>query len=238
MLRRTTEEVGLQLPPKTRQTIWVETKARGCIAETNSRRALREALDRSADVKMRDVLSIVAEHAHEGSTVAVACWRRSAAEFILDGCRKEGLAGGLIHGGVSSRARGKTIHEASQAKGGYVLATTIDAAALGIDLTFCNIGIFAELTYEPHEILQWEARFHRPGQTKPVLIKFILAKGTSDELVAHAVIDKLDTFQAAIGKQSGGKLAESLTISTENALEEIGQMIAKMQKRARVAGVA
>lgn len=229
MLRRTVEDVGLELPPKTRQTIWVDVRAKGAICTTENKRALREALDRSADAKMPAALQLVLDHGKAGGKVAVACWRRHVAEYIEENCRREGLQTGLLHGGVSSKVRGKTIERAREAKGGFILCTTIDATQSGIDLTFCNVGVFVELTYEPHEILQWEARFHRPGQTLPVLIQFVIGKGTSDELIAKAVVDKLDVFGKAIGKTAGAPLQESLTLSTEGALAEIYATIAEMQ---------
>ena len=64
--------------------------------------------------------------------------------------------------------------------------------------------MFAELTWEPHELAQFEARAHRFGQKRSVLIQYVIAKGTTDELIADAVIQKLDTINKVIGESRDG----------------------------------
>src|SRR5260370_9391559 len=117
---------------------------------------------------------------------------------------QEGYASACIMGGLSETDRADSIMALRNALRG-LLACTIDACSTGIDLTFGDVAVFVELTYEPTKLLQAEARLHRFGRHDPELVQYLIGRGSVDELVANAVIAKLDTFEAVM---AGG--AESL----------------------------
>src|SRR5450755_4601626 len=77
MLRRIASdaEIALELPPKTRQTIWVDVPAKAAISEAVGGRALRAALDRSADAKLGAAIEVIAGHLDAGLKVVAFCWR-------------------------------------------------------------------------------------------------------------------------------------------------------------------
>ncbi len=220
MIRRTVADVGLQLPPKTRQIVPIQVPAKAALSPNAGAREMRESLSRAADAKMTPVFELVKEHAIGGHKVVVFCYRRSVADQLADAMREAGVAAETIHGGVPALRRGLAIERLRGASGGGVLACTIDSTSTGIDLSFADVAVFAEITYEPHELLQCEARLHRFGQTSPVLIQYCIAMGTTEELISQMVIDKLDTFAAVVGS-TGESLGSDLRGTDEDVLAEL-----------------
>ena len=212
MLRRVHADLGLELPAKTRQIIPIKIRAKAHVVPvdrlTGNAKLLRRALDLSADAKIKHVINLLRQHLDDGSNVVAFCYRRAYAEALCDALQKD-HAVTFIHGGVTQKDRDRRIKTARGAKGSHLLAATIDVASTGIDLTFASVGVIAELTYEPHELIQAEARLHRFKQTKPVLIQYPIAEGTADGLIRRAVLDKLDSFEAIIG-QVGDDIQDSL----------------------------
>lgn len=220
MLRRTVEEVGLQLPPKTRQVLYLEVVAKArAIPEGRSGPQLRRCLDVVADAKMPAVWELLQGHLEAGAKVVCFTWRRQVAEFLADRARQAGFPSECVHGGVSHSRRGLAIERAKNAEGGLLVAT-IDSASVGVDFTFASVCLFAEIDYKPHALLQAEARVHRFGQGLPVLIQYALGKGTVDEAIAGVVIEKLDTFASVIG-ETGESIASDLRGSETDIMAEL-----------------
>lgn len=218
MLRRTAVDVGLQLPPRSRQLIWLEPKKIGPakIPGIRNRRALREALDRAADAKLPEALRLIRD---VSGKAVIFCWRRNVAEWLaaeLGGPERDAR---LIHGGILVPKRKAILEAARAAESGY-LVVTIDSCATAIDLSFASVGVFVELTYEPWELLQAEAREFRRGQKWPTRFLYLLMKGSADELVADAVIRKLDEFQAKLFGDGGEGLSLDLKGGSADKVEE------------------
>ena len=226
MLRRTKQDVKLEIPPKQRQLVWVETKAKAKRFKPTERsgRVLRAALEAAADAKLQEGVDIALGDAQSGAKVVVYTWRRSVAEWVHRSAKMAGVDTELIHGGVAAMNRGKYIDRArtSPEGKGHVLAATIDSCATGIDLSFASIGVVLELTYEPHELLQMEARQDRFGQKNPVLFRYVLQRGSVDELIASTIIAKLGVFEQVVGA-TGDTLSKDLggMPSEEDILKEI-----------------
>ena len=69
-----------------------------------------------------------------------------------------------------------------------------------------DAALFVMLPYDPGQLRQWEGRFTRRGQVRPVVIYYVIAEGTVDEHVAGILIDKLPAV-ATVAKD--GELAEA-----------------------------
>lgn len=229
MLRRTLTDVHLELPAKTRQVINIDVGKTGLSGATlrpgGDRGQLRAALDIAADKKLEAVSGILAEHLAVGSRVVCFTYRRKVAEWLVDRARLEGFEADYIHGGVSQEARQEIVAAAKLQDGAHLLCATIDSASVGIDLSYASVGVFCELTWEPHELLQAEARLHRFGQKNPVLVQYMIASGTSDEIVAGVVVDRLAQFEAAIGP-TGESLGAELTGSEDDIMAQIYAAVA------------
>ena len=198
MLRRVKSEVAIELPERQRQVIEVRVPKGKCIdpgkALANNM-ALRHALDLAADGKIPEVVQLVQSHLDDGHKVIVFCHRRAVAATIAANLSRPMKSVALIHGAVPQKKRDQLIEGQPDA-----IVCTLDATAVGIDFSFADVGVFAELDYVPSKLAQGESRLHRFGQKRPVLIQYVIADGTIDELIRDTVIRKLDTFQQVIGK--------------------------------------
>ena len=202
MLRRTKADVALELPPKTRQVVDVEVATRGRMPVEMRAADMRRSLDAAADAKLPQALELILSHLEAGSSVVAFTWRKAVAADIVDSARARGHAAELITGDVPVTKRDDIIARARGASGG-LLAATIDSAGVGIDLSYASVAVFVELDWGPHKLLQAEARLHRYGAQNPVLIQYILARGTVDELIADVVLQRLDMFSEAVGDVEG-----------------------------------
>lgn len=226
MFRRSKADVALELPPLTRQIVWVEptTRKKTPWREGLSRRTIREILNRTADDKLADVVDLAEGHASRG-LVVVGCYRRAAAEWVQGQLALRGVDAHLFHGGFPTDKREKIIKEMRALSRG-ALIVTIDSCATGVDFSWANVGVVAEPTYEPAELLQFESRMHRFGaRGESVSIQYICSRGSVDELIVGAVISKLSNFEGALTSQEGSsKFREDLggAPSGEDILKEIG----------------
>lgn len=221
MLRRTVSDVGLQLPPKTRQVVYFEKDkaAPSRITEVNGAE-MRRHLDIAADNKLPRVWELLQGHLESGARVVCFTWRRKVAEWLAGQASLHGYPTECIHGGVTHAARGAALDRMAKGEGAALLCATIDSASVGVDFTFASVCVFAEIDYKPHALLQAEARLHRYGATSPVLIQYALASGTIDEVIANIVISKLDTFEEAIGT-TGETLGADLLGNEEDILASL-----------------
>jgi SWI/SNF-related matrix-associated actin-dependent regulator 1 of chromatin subfamily A len=219
MLRRTKTDVALELPPKTRQVIRVDVsnKLNGAsFCEDTRGGAMRAALAVAADAKLKDsAVPLIQSHLDAGKRVVAFTYRRAVAEYLNKEC-----GGSLIHGRISRAAREKTLHTVRGLETSLVSAT-IDAAGTGIDLSYADVAVFVELTYEPHELLQAEARLHRFGARNPVLIQYLIARGTTDELVADVVLSKLDALESAIGGFTETGMGQDLKEDADSIMADL-----------------
>lgn len=228
MFRRTREEVALELPPKTRQIIRLDNPT-GFKLDLSALTpdVLRRALVAAADVKMPEVMRVVQGHAEAGHKVVVFTYRRAVAEMVTRELVSAGVDAAYIHGGLTEKQRA-TIQTAPPS----VLACTIDAVATGINwLTFADVAVFAELSYEPWKLRQAEARLHRSGQSKPVLVQYVVGKGGIEDMVLDAILEKLDTEADVVGAPDAS-LATDLRGAAETEAEAFANIFAQLGQSA------
>ncbi len=228
MLRRTKDDVGMQLPPRTRQIIEVEVERRfqlSMAVALQNDESLRRALDMAADGKLSDVAQLALGHAQEGSKVIIGTWRKSVAEELANALRVVDVDARVITGDTNPKQR-KLILDAKPT----VVCATLDSMGMGLDLTYANVGICAELPYVPSKLVQWEGRLHRFRQLFPTLFQYVVAVGTADELIRDTIIRKMSTFAAGIGKSSDG-LQQDLEGGDKSPSEVLRGLFARMQAK-------
>lgn len=231
-LRRTKEEVGLNLPPLTRQVITVdmdeasiqkyqvtlggyEPKAivRALLEGRASERAL-EYLMALRKITSRAKERSTAEHVRslldQGENVVVFTWERKAAERLgemIEG-DGDGRTAYVIHGGIDQQTRDALVEsfQTSAGRGTFVVAT-YGALGVGVTLTKARCLVLHDLDWVPATMLQGEGRVHRIGSTRNVQSFWMCAKDTIDEIIAKLVTRKAEAI-AAIGDQAPRSLAE------------------------------
>jgi SNF2 family DNA or RNA helicase len=98
-----------------------------------------------------------------------------------------------------------------QHSGATVLVGTGHAWGESVNLQDTDLALFVMLPWTPRAVTQWEGRFARLGQKRPVLISYIIAEGTVDEHVADVLLEKLPAV---------GKIAEDTNVEAiEKAFE-------------------
>ena len=213
MLRRTKAEVQQHLPPLIREIIDIKIPAKACLnvdlSVLKRSSIARQALAMSADAKLPQIIEAIKAHVRAGRKVVAFSHRKLVAEHIADAIRAAGMAASVVNGDVPQKERDRRIADCKNSEEGYVLACTLDTCSTGIDLSFASVGCFVELSYEPFTIRQAEGRLHRHGQELTVLIQYFIGRGSIDDLIAQAIISKLDTFETVIGK-TGDSLGTDL----------------------------
>jgi SNF2 family DNA or RNA helicase len=82
--------------------------------------------------------------------------------------------------------------------GADVLAVQIASGGAGVDLTRARYCVYLSTGFNLGNYVQSLARCHRPGQTKPVSYYHILARGSIDETVHHALRHKQNVVDAIL----------------------------------------
>lgn len=89
-------------------------------------------------------------------------------------------------------------YEAWRDGAGVVLGVQIQSGGVGIDLTRARYCVYFTLSYSLGDYEQSRARVHRPGQTRPVTYYHLVATGTVDEDIYHALDKRRDVIAAVI----------------------------------------
>ena len=95
------------------------------------------------------------------------------------------------HGGTDPSERDKIRNEYMAHSGPSLLVGTGDAWGESVDLQDTDLALIAMLPWTPDKVIQWEGRFSRLGQKRPVLVSYVIARQTADEHVADLLLDKL-----------------------------------------------
>lgn len=85
------------------------------------------------------------------------------------------------------------------------LICNMQAGGIGVTLTKASTAIFVELDWSPSVIDQCIGRLHRIGQTNPVMVYFLLAERSLDEVVIKVLRRKLDLANQVLEKESKKK---------------------------------
>jgi len=225
MVRRLKEDVLDELPALTRQVMWVDASSAGQVAmracftkgmgSGNVQNALTATLGPKTEVAM--------QLASEARKFLLFTYRRRDAKSIAQKLNEAGTPCVCITGDITPEQR-NAAGKLAMAKGWGVVAT-LDSLSVGVNLQGVgSIGIMHCLDYVPLKMLQAEARLHRFGQKEAVTWYYLAMRDSMDEVVTHQVVEKLDQWQAIMGKDAAGKLRDKLNAAVgvgEDAENEV-----------------
>merc|ERR1719378_1484119 len=103
----------------------------------------------------------------------------------------------FIDGSVSSEERNSQVEKFQTSDKVRVAVLSITAANAGITLTAASLVVFAELFWNPGILTQAEDRAHRIGQTDSVIVQYLVAKETADDVLWPMIQQKLDVLNKA-----------------------------------------
>merc|ERR1719188_811104 len=108
-----------------------------------------------------------------------------------------------IEGATSSSDRNDFVRQFQSDDATLVALLSITAANSGLTLTAAKMVVFAELFWNPGVLTQAEDRAHRIGQSDSVAVKYLVAKGTADDVLWPMLQKKLDVLnQAGLSKDN------------------------------------
>ncbi len=103
----------------------------------------------------------------------------------------------VYHGRLSQDEKNEAIQRFEQSA--QVLLST-EAAGEGRNLQFCRMMVNFDLPWNPMRIEQHVGRIHRVGQTQPVDIFNLSARGTVEDHILDILDRKLNMFELVIGE--------------------------------------
>ena len=106
----------------------------------------------------------------------------------------------LSYGEISGRRKDLTAH-AQMPEGIDVMGVIIQAGGVGIDLTRAAEAIYYSLDFNLANYEQSLARLHRPGQTKHVTYRHLVAERTVDETIYLALRRRADAIDEILRRK-------------------------------------
>jgi SNF2 family DNA or RNA helicase len=132
-----------------------------------------------------------------GEKLIVFTHYRATQELIADLLRQMDVDFVSYHGGLSRIEKDAAVTRFEQSAS--ILLST-EAAGEGRNLQFCRLMLNFDLPWNPQRIEQRVGRIHRVGQTRPVEIFNLSAKGTVEDYILEILDRKLNMFELVIGE--------------------------------------
>ena len=237
-------QVSQHLPPLRRERVYLSRaaqnrgsamtrvikKAAKTARSTGDKSTFHEALLMEAASKKRKyVVERAVDAALVGQKVVVFTGRKKEVDAIAKEIAKtKGLRFWAAHGDTPVTQRGEIreaymSHPNDRTYGGCILVGTGHAFGESINLQDTDLAIMAMLPWVPRHLRQWEGRFPRLGQVRPVLISYVIAEGTFDEHISEVVLDKLPPVGTLAEDQVADEINEVLSsvIEGEDLLSAI-----------------
>lgn len=236
-LRRTAEEVGINLPALRRECQVVELRPQeqeqhdaymtrfdpeqlmeALLSHSLSEEVLQALnwLRRLTSVgKILATVEYVENLWEQGERVVVFTWEREIA-----GALQKRLSNAVVcHGGLSQEHRDNIVKEFQANEGPRVLVATLDCLREGVDLWAARIVVFHDLDWTLSRMLQGEARIHRIGQWRACQSIWMVAKGSIDAIVARCLMAKAHAQNRVLGADAG-----AIAMNELNLEEALGVM--------------
>lgn len=230
-----------QLPAKRRESIYVSPQEQDKVG-TGWAREMANAMKRgptavlevrlaeAAARKRRKAIERIESHTESGQKVVVFTGRRADCEKFAEATRKavgKDVTIWHAHGDSSPEIRQRIVDEYMEHPGPCVLVGTGDAFGESLNLQRTDAAFFVMLPYTPGQLEQWEGRFTRRGQDRPVIIYYVIAESTVDEHVAGILLEKIAgaTRVANSGSLSG---ADTTIAGMEDPAAIASSILAKL----------
>lgn len=253
MIRRTVDEVGLNLPAIMRSTLdcdldeYDRAELRDCLKGYTAEQvvdALHESrLSKStiewitrirkatSHVKLPFTIAEISSFLDQGESVVCFTWLKESAERIVEALQRrfpEDTRSGIITAVTGDYELSYREHMVDwfQRDGGAIVAT-YDSLGVGVTLTKARVVVMHDIEWVPAKMIQAEGRVYRISQNRNVISKLVVAPGTLDERLAEVFIEKADIIAQAIGDTDPLSFADLLKESGKDPVDHVQEMLAQ-----------
>jgi SWI/SNF-related matrix-associated actin-dependent regulator 1 of chromatin subfamily A len=210
MIRRLKADVLPQLPAKTMQRVVIDTFTQKVPTEFKNNAEMMEHVRETAAHKQKHVedfvKQIILEELRNNPEQRVLIWAHH--HFMLDALH-EAFVSGLgpdavvtMDGRTSGKLRGERVAQFQDPNSRVRVAVLgLSAMCTGVTLTAATEAVFAELAWGPDVMQQAVDRMHRLGQRKPVRARFLLAQGSTDDMMWAGLQNKVGNAALTLDNQ-------------------------------------
>jgi len=198
MIRRVKADVLTQLPPKIRQQVFLKINPKdlkyfaslndkGSMMKINDlsvmegRRELIDLWRKTGEAKLSAMQEYISDILEAGHKILVFAHHKNVMDAFEDAFMKEKRKYIRIDGATTTSLRQDICNKFQNDPTVRVALLSITAANTGLTLTAATTVVFAELYWNPGQMVQAEDRAHRIGQCDSVNVHYLLAKGTTDD---------------------------------------------------------
>ena len=96
-----------------------------------------------------------------------------------------------------------------------------------MDLQDTDLALITMLPWTPDKIIQWEGRFSRLGQKRPVLVSYVVARNTADEHVSDLLLEKLPHV-GEIAEDAAADEIEGVLGGVDESSEGMASLLARV----------
>ena len=237
LLRRTIEDVGLDLPEVTRQDHWLDLLPKQRSAYDKLEFNGISDIRRQGDSATRfDVLGLI-NQLKQACNVDIASGQSCKLDFLRDELEVLTSAGDkalvfsqypnktlkviepglgkfrptIFDGSLSNSRRDTVVDDFQHAEDSDVLLMSVRSGGVGLTLSRANHVFHFDHWWNPAVIDQASARVHRIGQTKPVFIHSLYAVDTIEERIFNLLEEKRAIFEEVFSEEINDKELERLS---------------------------
>ena len=131
--------------------------------------------------------------------------------------------------GVATRKRNGVARKFEGGSNTVLLAGT-GTLNRGVTINGANHVIILNTEWSPETTLQAEDRCHRPGQTKPVHVHYILSQGTIEEQMWELISAKAAAQRAVFDKEALFKNVEEVMSEAVSAQMQVAQSLLQVER--------
>ena len=162
------------------------------------RTELTDTITQTGLAKAPAVAAYAAEAAKSGDDVIVFANRQAVVDRMAEELERYGIPHFAVTGKTPVEERQELVRRFQDGEGKVFLAS-IGTMSEGLTLTRANRLIFAEPDWSASRVAQAEARAHRMGQTRPVLVEYMILADSVDGMQVGKIVEKAEAAMGTVG---------------------------------------
>ena len=178
--------------------------------------------------KVSQAMELIREIHNAGEKALVFASLRGLYSVMEKALKFEGIGHTGIDG-VPTKKRNGVARE-FEASGNTVLLAGTGTLNRGVTINGANHVIILNTEWSPETTLQAEDRCHRPGQTKPVNVHYLLSAGTMEEQMWELISQKAAAQRAVFDREALYKSVEEVMTEAVSAQMQIAQAVVAVER--------